>query len=402
MVNLRTVGLLVLLLCASLTVAGKPNWAKPGVAFMYAAAFAGYYEEKDFNVLMQKVNATVNRILTGDVPVPQMAFVFRLVLVSANDTHGVFQIELGAQRLEGQIEISPQRSEGYITWSDGVFRVNGKEFFSIFRPLEKLRGLPQTTVFGLPVYEVVERNVKDSVNTTWYFYYHKDTGVLVLAINVDIYRSSDKELRWDSYVGYIMLRGGSVVRGKPQWAAPGVKLVYRTYELSATDIEEALQRAEEVFARGVAAGKELVYEFVAVDDLHAIVRYSYAETRYEMQHLFWITGGELYKPPEVLQGHPLVRLGPYETYKVAIKRYGTVAYYQKDTGILLMSVTPEAKGRFRIFALASTNISIPTTGGEGGGATPSPAAGGTGGLWLVIAVAVAVAVVAVVLLRKRR
>jgi hypothetical protein len=369
---------------------------------MYAVGVFTYYE-KDFNVLMQKVNETVNRILTGDVPPAYWApIVFRLV--SVNDTHGVFQIELG-----------PQRLEGYITWSDGVFRVNGKESPSIFRPLEKLRGLPQTTVFGLPVYEVVERSVRDSVNTTWYFYYHKDTGVLVLAINVDIYRPSDKE-RWSSVVNFHMLLGGSVVRGKPQWAAPGVKLVYRAYELNATDIEEALRRAEEEFARGVAAGEELVYEFVAVDDLNATVRISYAETHYGM-YLYWITGDLLYKPPEVLQGHPPVRLGPYETYKVAIKRYGygIVAYYQKDTGILLMAVTPEAEGRFRVLALASTNISIPTTpspaageGGwrqgveEGGGATPSPAAGGPGGLWLVIVVAVAVAVVAVVLLRKRR
>ena len=393
MVYLRTVGLLVLLLCASLAVAGKPNWAKPGVVFMYVADFSKYYE-KDFNVLMQRVNEAVNRIFTGEVPLAyRMAIVFRLV--SVNDTHGVFQIELGAQRLEGQIEVGGQRSEGYITWSDGVFRVSGEKFLSIFRPLEKLRGLPQTTVFGLPVYEVVERNVKDSVNTTWYFYYHKDTGVLVLAINVDIYRSSDKELKWGSNVGYIMLLGGNVVRGKPQWAAPGVKLVYRTYELNATNIEEALRRAEEEFARGVAAGEERVYEFVAVDDLNATVRISYAETRYGMVYLYWIAGSWLlYKPPEVLQGHPLVRLGPYETYKVAIKRYGIVAYYQKDTGILLMAVTPaKAEGRFRVFALASTNISIPTT--------PSPAAGGPGGLWLVIAVAAAVAVVAVVLLRKR-
>ncbi len=397
MVNLRTVGLLVLLLCASLAVAEKPNWAKPGVTFMYAVGFFEYYE-KDFNVLMQKVNETVNRILTGDVPVPQMAaFVFRLV--SANDTHGVFQIEIG-----------PQRLEGYITWSDGVFRVNGKESPSIFRPLEKLRGLPQTTVFGLPVYEVVERNVRDNTNITWYFYYHKDTGVLVLAINVDISRMVwAREFEWGSNVIYYMLLGGNVVRGKPQWAAPGVKLVYRTYELNATDIEEALRRAEEEFARGVAAGEELVYEFVAVDDLNATVRYSYAETRYGMEYLYWITGDWIYKPPEVLQGHPLVRLGPYETYKV--KRYGIVAYYQKDTGILLMAVlmavTPEAEGRFRVFVLASTNISIPTTpspaaGEEGGGTTPSPAAGGPGGLWLVIAVAVVVAAVAVVLLRIRK
>jgi hypothetical protein len=369
---------------------------------MYALGVFGRYEEKDFNILMQKVNETVNRILTGDVPPAYWApIVFRLV--SANDTHGVFQIEIG-----------PQRLEGYITWSDGVFRVNGKEFPSIFRPLEKLRGLPQTTVFGLPVYEVVESNVRDSVNTTWYFYYHKDTGVLVLAINVDIYRS-DKE-RWSSVVNFHMLLGGSVVRGKPQWAAPGVKLVYRAYELNATDIEEALRRAEEEFAHGVAAGEEYVLEFVAVDDLNATVRYSYAETRYGV-YLYWITGDllykpPLYKPPEVLQGHPLVRLGPYETYKVAMKRYGIVAYYQKDTGILLMAVlmavTPaEAKGRFMVFVLASTNISIPTTpspaaGEEGGGTTPSLAAGGPGGLWLVIAVAVAVAAVAVVLLRKRR
>jgi hypothetical protein len=395
MVNLRTVGLLVLLLCASLAVAEKPYWAKPGVTFMYAVYVFTYYEEKDFNVLMQKVNETVNRILTGDVPVPQMAaFVFRLV--SANDTHGVFQIEINPQLALG----GPQRLKGYITWSDWVFRVYGGESYPIFRPLEKLRGLPQTTVFGLPVYEVVERSVRDSVNTTWYFYYHKDTGVLVLAINVNI-----KELRW-GYVGYIMLVGGNVVRGKPQWAAPGVKLVYRTYELNATDIEEVLRRAEEVFARGVAAGEELVYEFVAVDDLNATVRYSYAEAHYEMQYLFWITGDRLYKPPEVLQGHPLVRLGPYKTYKVA--RYGIVAYYQKDTGILLMAVTPaEAKGRFKVFVLASTNISIPTTpspaaGEEGGGTTPSPAAGGPGGLWLVIAVAVVVAAVAVVLLRIRK
>jgi hypothetical protein len=265
----------------------------------------------------------------------------------------------------------------------------------------------------------------------------------VLAIIVNIYRSSDKELRWGSRVDYFMLVGGNVVRGKPQWAAPGVKLVYRTYELNATDIEEALRRAEEEFARGVAAGEEYVIEFVAVDDLHAIVRISYAETRYEM-YLYWITGDELYKPPEVLKVHPLVRLGPYETYKVAMKRYeyGIVAYYQKDTGILLMAVTPaESEGRFRVFVLASTNISIPTTpspaageggwrqgveegggttagrqgveegGGttagrqgveEGGGTTPSPAAGGPGDLWLVIAIAAAVAAVAVVLLRIRK
>ncbi len=407
MVNLRTVGLLVLLLCASLAVAGKPNWAKPGVTFMYIADFSRYYEE-DFNVLMQKVNEAVNRFFTGYVPrVYRAVIVFRLV--SANDTHGVFQIEFDDQLLEGDI-----------IWSDGVFRVGGKEFpLSIFRPLEKLRGLPQTTVFGLPVYEVVERYVEDSINITGYFYYHKDTGVLVLAIYVNIYRSSDKELRWGSEVTYFMLRGGSVVRGKPQWAAPGVKLVYRTYELNATDIEEALRRAEEEFARGVAAGEEHVLEFVAVDDLKATLRwYPYAHYLYwitgDERYLYWITGDGFYKPPEVLQGYPLVRLGPYETYKVA--RYGIVAYYQKDTGILLMAVTPaEAGGRFRVFVLASTNISIPTTpspaageGGwrqgveEGGGTTPSPAAGGPGGLWLVIVVAVAVAAVAVVLLRIRK
>ena len=394
MVNLRTVGLLVLLLCASLAVAGKPNWAKPGVVFMYVADFF-IYNEEDFNVLMQRVNETVNRILTrvltGYVPrVYRGVVVFRLV--SVNDTHGVFQIEVGDERLEG-----------YITWSDGVFRVGGKEFpFFIFRPLEKLRGLPQTTVFGLPVYEVVERNVKDGVNITWYFYYHKDTGVLVFAINVNIYRSSVKELRWGSNGTWFMLLGGSVVRGKPQWAAPGVKLVYRTYELNATNIEEALRRAEEEFARGVAAGEEYVIEFVAVDDLKATLRYPYGH------YLYWITGDGFYKPPEVFQGHPLVRLGPYEAYKVATWYGVGVAYYQKDTGILLMAVTPaEAKGRFRVFALASTSISISTTpspaaGEKGGGTTPSPAAGGPGGLWLVIAVAAAVAAVAVVLLRKRR
>jgi hypothetical protein len=160
MVNLRAVGLLVLLLCASLAVAGKPNWAKPGVAFMYVADLFEYYEE-DFNVLMQRVNETVNSIFTGDVPLAfRMAFgTFVLRLVSANDTHGVFQIEIGGQQVEG-----------YITWSDGVLRVGREEFLSIFRPLEKLRGLPQTTVFGLPVYEVVERNVKDSANITRYFY----------------------------------------------------------------------------------------------------------------------------------------------------------------------------------------------------------------------------------------
>jgi hypothetical protein len=140
MVNLRAVGLLVLLLCASLAVAGKPNWAKPGVAFMYGGDLFEYYEE-DFNVLMHRVNETVNRIFTGDVLLfSQMPFVLRLV--SANDTHGVFQIEIGGQQIEG-----------YTTWSDGVLRVGREEtFLSIFRPLEKLRGLPQTTVFGLPVY----------------------------------------------------------------------------------------------------------------------------------------------------------------------------------------------------------------------------------------------------------
>jgi hypothetical protein len=373
---------------------------------MYVADLFEYYEE-DLNVLMQRVNETVNRIFTGEALLfSRMTFVLRLV--SANDTHGVFQIEAGGQR-----------GEGYTTWSDGVLRVGREEFLSIFRPLEKLRGLPQTNVFGLPVYEVVERNVKDRVNITRYFYYHKDTGVLVLAISVDIRRVEGGKLEWGSDVFYFMLLGGNVVRGKPQWAAPGVKLVYRTYELNATDREKALRRAEEEFARGVAAGEEYFYEFVAVDDLNATVRFSYAETRYEMQYLYWIPGSWLYKPPEVLQGHPLVRLGPYETYKVATKLYGTevVAYYQKDTGILLMAVTSaKAEGRFRIFALASTNISIPTTqspaagyeGGwrqvveEGGGTTPSPAAGGPGGLWLVMAVAAAVAAVAVVLLRKRR
>jgi len=380
MVNLRAVGLLVLLLCASLAVAGKPNWAKPGAAFMYEVDIFEYYEE-DFNVLMQRVNETVNHILTREAISTQAPIAFRLV--SANDTHGVFQIRVGVQQVEG-----------YITWSDGVLRVGGKESpLSIFRPLEKLRGLPQTTVFGLPVYEVVERNVEGNRNITWYFYYHKDTGVLVLAIYVDIGRS-DTLGRWSSNMFYYKLLGGNVVRGKPQWAAPGVKLVYRIYELNATDIEEALRRAEEEFTRGVAAGKEHVYELVAVDDLNATVRY-YAETRYGIQYLYWIPGSWLYKPPEVLQGHPLVRLGPYETYKVAT--WYRVAYYQKDTGILLMAVTSlKAEGRFRIFvsALASTNISIPTT--------PSPATGGLGGLLLVTAVAVAVAAAAVVLLRKRR
>ena len=377
MAYLRAVGLLVLLLCASLAVAGKPNWAKPGAAFMYEVDIFEYYEE-DFNVLMQRVNKTVNHILTREVISTQAPIAFRLV--SANDTHGVFQIRVYTRQLEG-----------YITWSDGVLRVDGRESpLSIFRPLEKLRGLPQTTVFGLPVYEVVERNVEGNLNITWYFYYHKDTGVLVLAIHVDIGRSVTLG-RWSSDVVYYRLLGGNVVRGKPQWAAPGVKLVYRTYELNATDREEALRRAEEEFARGVAAGEEYVYEFVAVDDLNATVRISYAETRYV--YLYWISGGRLYKPPEVLQEHPLVRLGPYEAYKVATW-YG-VAYYQKDTGILLMAVTSaKAEGRFRVFALASTNISIPTT--------PSPAAGGLGGLLLITAVAVAVAVVAVVLLRKRR
>ena len=399
MVNLRAVGLLVLLLCASLAVAGKPNWAKPGVAFMYAGDLFEYYEE-DFNVLMQRVNETVNSIFTGEALLfPQMTIgTFVLRLVSANDTHGVFQIEIGGQR-----------GEGYTTWSDGVLRVGREEtFLSIFRPLEKLRGLPQTTVFGLPVYEVVERNVKDSANITRYIYYHKDTGVLVLAISVDIRRVEGGKLEWGSDVSYFMLLGGNVVLGKPQWAAPGVKLVYRTYELNATDREKALQRAEEEFARGVAAGEERVYEFVAVDDLNATVRISYAETRYEMQYLYWIPGSWLYKPPEVLQGHPLVRLGPYETYKVATKLYGTevVAYYQKDTGILLMAVTSaKAEGRFRVSALASTNISIPTTPSPTNisiPTTPSPATGGPGGLLLITAVAVAVAAVAVVLLRKRR
>ena len=393
MVNLRAVGLLVSLLCASLAVAGKPNWAKPGVAFMYVADLFEYYEE-DLNVLMQRVNETVNSIFTGDVLLfSRTTFVLRLV--SANDTHGVFQIEAGAQQIEG-----------YITWSDGAFRVGREEtFLSIFRPLEKLRGLPQTTMFGLPVYEVVERNVEGNLNITWYFYYHKDTGVLVLAIYVDIGRSVTSG-RWSSNVVYFRLLGGNVVRGKPQWAAPGVKLVYRTYELNATDREEALRRAEEEFARGVAAGEEYVYEFVAVDDLNATVRISYAETRYV--YLYWISGGRLYKPPEVLQEHPLVRLGPYEAYKVATW-YG-VAYYQKDTGILLMAVTSaKAEGRFRVFALASTNISIPTPSPTTPSptnisipTTPSPAAGGLGGLLLITAVAVAVAVVAVVLLRKRR
>jgi hypothetical protein len=376
---------------------------------MYVADHFEYYEE-DLNVLMQRVNETVNSIFTGDPLLFSRTTIgtFVLRLVSANDTHGVFQIEAGGQRWEG-----------YITWSDGVLRVGREETFpSIFRPLEKLRGLPQTTVFGLPVYEVVERNVKDRVNITRYFYYHKDTGVLVLAISVDITMVGGGKLEWGSDVFYLMLLGGNVVRGKPQWAAPGVKLVYRTYELNATDREKALRRAEEEFARGVAAGEEYFYEFVAVDDLNATVRFSYAERRYEM-YLYWIPGSWLYRPPEVLQGHPLVRLGPYETYKVVTKRYGreVVAYYQKDTGILLMAVTSaEAEGRFRVSALASTNISIPTTqspvagyeGGwrqgveEGGGTTPSPAAGGPGGLLLVMAVAVAVAAVAVVLLRKRR
>ena len=384
MVYLRAVGLLVLLLCASLAVAGKPNWAKPGAAFMYEVDIFEYYEE-DFNVLMQRVNETVNHILTREVISTQAPIAFRLV--SANDTHGVFQIRVYTRQLEG-----------YITWSDGVLRVDGRESpLSIFRPLEKLRGLPQTTVFGLPVYEVVERNVEGNLNITWYFYYHKDTGVLVLAIHVDIGRSVTLG-RWSSNVVYYRLLGGNVVRGKPQWAAPGVKLVYRTYELNATDREEALRRAEEEFARGVAAGEEFVYEFVAVDDLNATVRISYAKARYEM-YLYWISGGGLYKPPEVLQGHPLVRLGPYEAYKVASELDGRVAYYQKDTGILLMAVTSaKEEGRFRVSALASTNISIPTTSPT----TPSPAAGGLGGLLLITAVAVAVAVVAVVLLRKRR
>jgi hypothetical protein len=371
---------------------------------MYVADIFEYYEE-DFNVLMQRVNETVNRILTGvltgDVsPVRyQAAVVFRLV--SANDTHGVFQI------------VGDKRWEGYITWSDGVLRVDGRESpLSIFRPLEKLRGLPQTTMFGLPVYEVVERNVEGNLNITWYFYYHKDTGVLVFAIYVDIGRSVTSG-RWSSNVVYFRLLGGNVVRGKPQWAAPGVKLVYRTYELNATNIEEALRRAEEEFARGVTAGEEFVYEFVAVDDLNATVRISYAKARYEM-YLYWISGGGLYKPPEVLQGHPLVRLGPYEAYKVASELDGRVAYYQKDTGILLMAVTSaKEEGRFRVSALASTNISIPTTSPTTPSptnisipttspTTPSPAAGGLGGLLLITAVAVAVAVVAVVLLRKRR
>jgi hypothetical protein len=359
---------------------------------MYEVDIFEYYEE-DFNVLMQRVNETVNHILTREVISTQAPIAFQLV--SANDTHGVFQIRVYTRQLEG-----------YITWSDGVLRVDGRESpLSIFRPLEKLRGLPQTTVFGLPVYEVVERNVEGNLNITWYFYYHKDTGVLVLAIYVDIGRSVTLG-RWSSNVVYYRLLGGNVVRGKPQWAAPGVKLVYRTYELNATDREEALRRAEEEFARGVAAGEELVYEFVAVDDLNATVRYSYAETRYV--YLYWISGGWLYKPPEVLQGHPLVRLGPYETYKVATW-YG-VAYYQKDTGILLMAVTSaKAEGRFRVFALASTNISIPTPSPTTPSptnisipTTPSPATGGPGGLLLITAVAVAVAVVAVVLLRKRR
>jgi hypothetical protein len=372
----------------SLVAAGRPSWAKPGAVFIYSWSLDEWYEE-DLSVLMQRINETVSGVFAGMFyPKQVVAFVFRLV--SANETHGVFRVEAGSQSVEG-----------YVAWSDMVLRVGGEEFLPIFRPLEKLSGLPQTAVFGLPVYEVVERVVENGANVTRRFYYHRDTGVLVLSMYVRVGKLGKE---WSGEVGYIALMGSDVVRSKPQWAAPGVKLVYRTYELNATDREEALRRAEEEFTRGAAAGEEYVVELAAVGDLNATVKYPSG-----VDYLYWLHGGWLYQPPETLQSRPLVRLGPYETYKVVTMQYGreVVAYYQKDTGILLMAVSfAEVEGRLRafVFSLASTNISIPMAPlFTQPPATPPPAvAGPPGGLWLVVAVAVAAVVVAAVILLNKK
>jgi hypothetical protein len=376
---------LLILPCLSLVAAGRPDWAKPGAVFTYGWSPHEWYEE-DLGVLMQRIDEEVGSVFAG-MFYPEQYFVLRLV--SANETHGVFRVEVGGQWVEG-----------YVAWSDGVLRIGGEGFLPIYGPLEKLSGLPQTVVLGLPVYEVVERVVEYGANVTQRFYYHRDTGVLVLWMKV---RVGKVVKEWSGEVMYIVLIGSDVVRGKPQWAAPGVKLVYRTYELNATDREEALRRAEEEFTRG-AAGEKYVLELVAVGDLNATVKHPRG-----VDYLYWVPGGWFYQPPEALQSRPLVRLGPYETYKVVTKQYGreVVAYYQKDTGILLMAVSfAKAEGRLRAFviSLASTNISIPMAPlFTQPPATPPPAAAGPpGGLWLVVAVAVAAVVVAAVILLKKK
>jgi PKD repeat protein len=199
----RVLVLLTLILpCLSLVAAGRPDWAKPGAVFTYGWGLHEWYEE-DLGVLMQRINETVGGVFAG-MFYPKQYFVLRLV--SANETHGVFRVE-----------VDGQWAEGYVAWSDGVLRIGGKEFLPIYRPLEKLSGLPQTTVFGLPVYEVVERAVEYGANVTRRFYYHRDTGVFVLMIYV---RVGKLVKEWSGDVSYIVLVESDVVRGKPQWAAP--------------------------------------------------------------------------------------------------------------------------------------------------------------------------------------
>jgi len=163
--TLLTIALLFLLLlpvtqCTSILVQAqsKPTWAKEGVYLVYGWALWEF-------VPLEEVDSTIERLSQHG----QDLFPIYLNLTEADDDKGVFRVSMGNET---------RTFEFY--WGNASW--NLQDFLPIYYPPEKLKGFPLVNVTTfLDTYEVYKVS-----NETMYgssiFYYHKDTGVLLLSV----------------------------------------------------------------------------------------------------------------------------------------------------------------------------------------------------------------------------
>jgi len=294
----------------------KPSWAKPGTTLVYGWDLIEDIPLTELDSFVEKYENSSYRYPRG------VASIF--TLFSVNETHGVFQVTFPVVNQTGELICKWDGSPCLIGPVGNV----SNEFLAFYKPPQTLKDYPLVVVGQLKAFRVEENITKPGDYPRRIIsYYHKDTGILVLYIEV-AYSKSKADLV------VFQLLSTNAISAKPYWASPGVKLAYSVYKMnvSPTNISEVLAEIEKNFTYYASLEPNFFVEILDTNESIATIHtYRLDINQSEVFNYSWVTGVELlyspdsprsqgywgiYIPPDTLSDYPLIVLGSYQARKV--------------------------------------------------------------------------------------
>ena len=341
------------------TMSTKPSWAKPGVTLVYSWDLLEYQPIEKLDDLI-----TIRETNPGGKPA------LILTLLSVNETHGVFQAMFPSI---GQI------GEMICKWDGSKCLIgpvgNAKEPFSaIYRPPETLKEYPLVFVGNAPAFKIEENITEPGRNQRLMYYYHKDTGILVLSISISYSTIVQNTADFSAMV----LISTNAISARPYWAFPGFKASYAVTELnvSASNIKTVVEEVEKNYTYYASLEPTYIIEILETNESNAMIRWTNIKgNRSSTGNYTWALGtaydvyndrymyNDWYRPPELLSEYPLAIVGNYQVYKVSGKDYLFYSYYHsyhhKDTGIRVLRIWYRCLNETcRLYISALTSLSI--------------------------------------------